>query len=598
MNGQSERGPAGLNEAQERFALYLSERASDPNLSIEDFARRTPHLEDDLKRLFVAWSSARAALSATSDAARTSDLEFGYEVVEELGRGGFGRVLRARNRGLDTEVAIKVVDGAALSIADARERFVDEARRLAKVVHENVVRVFDVHAVERGEDAGKLRLVLELVRGRTLAQVVEQDGPLSCAEAAQVGMAVCRGLAAIHGRGLVHLDVKPSNLMRAAGGRIVLLDFGFARELAPGAGAAAPVHGGTPPFMAPEHLAGAAEVGPAADLYSLGVTLYWMVAGRYPFDTADRGAMFQSILDGRLVPLLDARPDVDPDFAALVARALSRAPGDRFESAGAFEAALRGYAAGVEERDADAAARHATRRGALVAATGVAAVALAAWWAWPAPREAEHTAIVAPTPEFEVRLYRDTGFGAPVELEPDAAVDPGAWVFLEIEPGANCHSFYVFTQDAAGDSVRVFPPDAPDGSVGEALVWRERLRVPGSAAGEDGFVVLGTDAGEEAFVIAAASGESRWLQAIAEGIPLLADLEDGAAPDERASAALRELRLRGAQGIATAPRAADARSGEASLEEVTDALSSERLADVDAGIGATFRTLTLTNRGR
>ena len=122
MSGEHERNHGGLEEAQERFAVYLAERASDPALSIDEFARATPHLEEQIKRLYGAWSTARADLATSSEAVRTSDLEFGYEIVEELGAGGFGRVLRARNRGLDTEVAIKVIDGAALTVAGARSR--------------------------------------------------------------------------------------------------------------------------------------------------------------------------------------------------------------------------------------------------------------------------------------------------------------------------------------------------------------------------------------------------------------------------------------------------------------------------------------------
>lgn len=574
--------PDGLGEAQERFAVFLTERASDPNLTIEHFARTTPHLEAELKQLFRAWSSARGELAAGSDGARTGDLEFGYEIVEELGSGGFGRVLRARNRGLDTEVAIKVVDGAALSIPDASERFVDEARRLAKVVHENVVRVHDVHEVEHGEDAGKLRLVLELVRGRTLAETVERDGVLSCAEAAQIGIGVCRGLAAIHQRGLLHLDVKPANLMRAVGGRVVLLDFGFAREVVPDTRSAAPMHGGTPPFMAPEHLAGG-EVGPAADLYSLGVTLYWCVAGRYPFATDDRGAMFQAIFDGRLVPLLDARPDVDPEFAALIARALTKDPAERFESAGAFEAALRTYASVANEQQVQREARRSTRRGFFVGAAAVVLGGVGAWQLWPQP----------PAPTFEVRLFEDAG-DAPKALARGGQVRGGSWLFLEISKQENCHSLYVFTQNASGEPQRLFPADDGRGGLARSEFLAPTVRAPKVEDGRSGFVELDATPGTESYLVVVSDRRSEWLEALAATVPMPG--RSGAEPTEEQLAMAREvldvIRLRGAQGVVAMSSEVDASRSDLDFSHLPDVV-----AETEKGVRITTDTFELENTG-
>ncbi len=263
-------------------------------------------------------------------------VEQGFELLHELGRGAWGTVWRARDRALGREVALKVLNERAVASPAIRERFLHEARLLASLDHPNIVRI---HSVDQQE--GRLRLSLELLEGQTLEKWAAANGPLSAEEAARVGISLCRALAAIHSRGILHGDVKPANVMRASGGRVVLLDFGVARA------AQALQHReptstlGTPRFMAPEQFATPPSASPQTDFFAVGVLLYWLVSGRYPVDAQELEELRRQLLAGRIVPLADRRPDVSHEFAAVVHQALALREADRFESAGAMEMALR-----------------------------------------------------------------------------------------------------------------------------------------------------------------------------------------------------------------------------------------------------------------
>ena len=161
-----------------------------------------------------------------------------------------------------------------------------------------------------------------------------------------MGVELCRALAAIHSRGLVHLDLKPRNVMREKGGRIVLVDFGFARASALEVDREGSSLGGTPPFMSPEHFDSEAEVGPWTDLFSLGALLYWIVTGKYPYAFTRVEELPPQILRGQQVPLLDRRPNVPGPFADVISRAMAHQRKDRFATAGEMEEALRTFLLG------------------------------------------------------------------------------------------------------------------------------------------------------------------------------------------------------------------------------------------------------------
>ncbi|HXE80033.1 MAG TPA: serine/threonine-protein kinase [Vicinamibacterales bacterium] len=250
-------------------------------------------------------------------------------LIEEIGRGGFGRVYRAWDTALAREVALKLVRVSEAHSREASSLVLEEGRMLARVRHPNVVTVYG--ALQIGNEVG---LWMELVRGRSLADVVRTDGPRGAEEAAVIGLAVCRALAAVHAAGLVHRDVKAHNVMRESGGRIVLMDFGAGRDasIVEPAGWGAP---GTPAYMAPEVIAGEPATR-ASDIYSVGVLLYFLVTGRHPFEGRTLMEIAIGHGSGRRRLLADDRPDLPDRFIRIVERALAPNPADRFPSAGAL----------------------------------------------------------------------------------------------------------------------------------------------------------------------------------------------------------------------------------------------------------------------
>jgi hypothetical protein len=249
-------------------------------------------------------------------------------LLERIDGGMFGDVFRAWDVALDHEVALKRLRLPGSS--PAASSVIREGQMLARVRHPNVVTVHGACQVD-----GEVGIWTEFVRGRTLERVVKEDGPMSAEEAAVVGGSLCRALAAVHRAGLLHRDIKASNVMREAGGRIVLLDFGAGAEAerlpAPGRMRLA----GTPLYLAPELFLGA-PVSVQSDIYSLGVLLYYLVTGTYPVTGRTLAGIQAAHEGGRRVLLSDARSDLPPHFIHVVERALSPEPERRFASAGAM----------------------------------------------------------------------------------------------------------------------------------------------------------------------------------------------------------------------------------------------------------------------
>jgi eukaryotic-like serine/threonine-protein kinase len=207
-----------------------------------------------------------------------------YRLLRPLAEGGMGRVWLAHDQSLNREVAVKeVVPREGLTSADLQElrpRTIREARAAARLSHPNVVRVFDIVVTESTP-----WIVMEYLPSRSLAEIVSQDGPVGPQRAAQIGLAVVSALAAAHNAGVLHRDVKPGNVLIADDGRIVLTDFGLATIVGDPAVTRTGVILGSPSFMAPERVADTGA-GPAADLWSLGTTLYYAVEGRSPYERA------------------------------------------------------------------------------------------------------------------------------------------------------------------------------------------------------------------------------------------------------------------------------------------------------------------------
>jgi eukaryotic-like serine/threonine-protein kinase len=241
-----------------------------------------------------------------------------YELLDVIGHGAMGTVWRARDNVLAREVAVKEVCLPALMSpqdrAVARERSLREARVAARLTHPGVVTVYDVIEAE-----GSPWIVMELVRARSLARVLAEDGPMPPARAAELGMGLLEALGSAHAAGIVHRDVKPGNVLVPADGRAVLTDFGIATVAGDQPLTQAGMVMGTPGFCAPERIRGA-PASPASDLWSLGATLYAAVEGRAPFDGQGSAmAVLANIVHADPPPAGSAGP-LGPVIAALMSR--------------------------------------------------------------------------------------------------------------------------------------------------------------------------------------------------------------------------------------------------------------------------------------
>ena len=258
-----------------------------------------------------------------------------YSLQRELGRGGMGIVYLARDVQLDRDVAIKVLPSLLAMNATARERFLREARTAASLSHPHIV---PIHRV--GEVGGFVFFVMSYVEGETLGERLRTRGPLPAAEAARVMREVAWALAYAHGRGIVHRDVKPDNiLLEAATGRAMVTDFGIASG-----GASLPDTDpgklmGTAHFMSPEQAAGASIDG-RSDLYALGVVGYLSVSGRLPFEAPNLPALLVRQANEVAPGVSRAAPGLPLAFASAIDRCLSRDPAMRFRDGEALAAAL------------------------------------------------------------------------------------------------------------------------------------------------------------------------------------------------------------------------------------------------------------------
>jgi eukaryotic-like serine/threonine-protein kinase len=260
-----------------------------------------------------------------------------YEVVSVLGAGGMGQVYRARDTRLDRTVALKVLTDSAGE--EATISILREARAAARLNHPHIAAIYDV--VDTGDPPF---LVMEYVDGEPLSSIVAR-GPLDPARAIDIGVALASALAYAHGQGIVHRDVKPSNVAVTSGGTLKLLDLGIARQLSSSALATTRKQTGsvgimgTPAYMAPEQLVGRPAT-PRSDIYSAGVLLYELLTGKLPYPSDDVLVMMTALGSGRVPRVSSIRPDVPIGLDQVVARAMAVDPDERFASADDLKAAL------------------------------------------------------------------------------------------------------------------------------------------------------------------------------------------------------------------------------------------------------------------
>jgi CheY-like chemotaxis protein len=266
-----------------------------------------------------------------------------YRVGNLIGVGGMGSVYEAEREDLaQMRVAIKILHPSVGARADLVMRFRREAETVATIDHPNIVRILDFQT-PRDEPAF---LVMERLHGEPLGEAIGRDGRFSAERAAFVASQVLSALAAAHGSNVVHRDLKPDNvfLTTMSGLRdiVKLLDFGVAKLMNARVNEKLTQTGsvlGTPAYMAPEQARGA-SVDHRSDLYAVGCMLYEALTGEPPFSAPNYNALLFEIQKGVPTPLEVRRPDLDPAFAALVARAMAKNPAERFQTADAMEGAL------------------------------------------------------------------------------------------------------------------------------------------------------------------------------------------------------------------------------------------------------------------
>ncbi|MBY0231043.1 MAG: protein kinase [Gemmataceae bacterium] len=348
-------------------AQRLRAEADAPTLLPSDAATKTEPL------LAPVLKDRHAALLAPAQAAGEMGRLGPYRVLKVLGAGGMGVVYQAEDPRLARTVALKAMLPEIAARPEAKERFLREARAIARLEHDHVVAIYAVD-----EDRGVPFIAMPFLKGRSLeARLREAPGqPLPLPEAVRIGREIAAGLVAAHALGLVHRDIKPDNIWldRAAGDRAKILDFGLARSTSGDQNLTqANAILGTPAYMAPEQTRGG-NVDSRADLFSLGVVLYRLCTGSLPFQRSDAMSTLVAIATEEPAPLKAANPHLPPGLAALIMHLLEKDPARRVGSADEAVRRLRA----IEEAKAPQASKG---RGLLLAAV-VGVLALLGIGAW------------------------------------------------------------------------------------------------------------------------------------------------------------------------------------------------------------------------
>lgn len=269
-----------------------------------------------------------------------------YRITRLIGTGGMGGVYEGENVLIRRRVAIKVLHADSATNTDVIRRFEREAQAAGEIGSDHILEVLDLGSLENGDRY----MVMEFLDGETLAARLERHKQLTPGQIAPIARQFLTGLISAHAAGIIHRDLKPENIfiLRSKAGRadfVKLIDFGiskFSRPFKEGEHRMTRANAvlGTPCYMSPEQARGASETDVRSDIYSCGVILYESVSGRLPFEGESFNDLMFKIALSEPQPLLDVVPSLDPDFCALIARAIARDPADRFASAQEFAESL------------------------------------------------------------------------------------------------------------------------------------------------------------------------------------------------------------------------------------------------------------------
>ncbi len=284
-----------------------------------------------------------ARLRQIIEAERSGQTIPGYKLLGKLGAGAMATVFKGKQLSLDREVAIKILPRKFGSNPQFVERFYAEGRAAASLNHPNIVQAYDV-----GKAGDYHYFVMEYVDGRTVYDDIVKHKRYSESEAVEIAIQVAEALQHAHERGLVHRDVKPKNIMISKDGVVKLADLGLARAMSDKEAAEAESGKafGTPYYISPEQIRGDTDIGPAADIYSLGATLYHMVTGNVPFDGKNPSSVMHKHLKAELIPPDHVNPKLSAGISEVIEMMMAKRVKDRYRSCADLLTDLRAVARG------------------------------------------------------------------------------------------------------------------------------------------------------------------------------------------------------------------------------------------------------------
>lgn len=249
-----------------------------------------------------------------------------YEILNRIGGGGMAVVYKAKDMSLHRNVAVKILSESLSNDSEFIRRFSREAQAAASLSHPNIVNVYDV-----GRDGYTHFIVMELVEGPTLKQYIQEQGPLSVEEAAEIAIQICDGLSNAHENGIVHRDIKPHNILLGSNGRVKVTDFGIARAASSSTITQTGSVMGSVHYFSPEQARGGV-VTEKSDIYSLGIVLYEMLTGQIPFDGDSAIAIALQHLQEPVVDPRSINPEIPDNIVKILLRALEKDPEMRYTS--------------------------------------------------------------------------------------------------------------------------------------------------------------------------------------------------------------------------------------------------------------------------